>query len=100
MGYIFEHDEIRILTKSCEHYAAEQQLVVQQRNHSGFPNQGKLTTLAVRRVIREGKEECQIEIVIEAFGKKRNTASYSSFVMPAEIADKFAEAVLNLQRKG
>lgn len=90
-------DVIRILTKSCEHYAAEHQLVVQQRNNSGYLNQGKLTTLAVRRVIREGKEECQIEIAIENFGKKRNTAMHSSFVMPAEIADKFAEAVLKVK---
>src|SRR5690606_23203820 len=60
-----------------EHYAADHALVLRQTDAE------KETTLQVRRVIPTGRtEELQIEIAIIKRGKKRNTHTYCSFIVP------------------
>lgn len=82
----------KILT-SGEHYAADYSLVVRQRDSD------QETTLQIRRVIRNGIEELQMEICISAVGKKRNQQMHSSFTVLPDIADKIGSACFDIRGK-
>lgn len=81
-----ERSKARVLDKVGQHYAVGSHLVVQDDGHDTE------TTVAVRRVVRDGTEELQIEVRIVKRGEKRNTYAYGTIVCTPEIADQISEA--------
>jgi len=75
------------------HYATESHFVVRM----GEPD-GVETTLAIRRVIREGntrgttREELQIEVTIAKHGDKRTSKAFGTIIATPQIADMNALA--------
>lgn len=55
--------------------------------------EAKNTRLDVRRVMRNGREESHIEILIHEIRKGKTRLALSSFVMPVEIAEQFVKAL-------
>lgn len=85
------------LSKTADHYAVHDSLVLRQDDEQKPWRVGKQTTLCVRRVIPTGgTEELQIEIRIDQKHKTRTTSTFCSFVLPPELADELAQACTTL----
>jgi hypothetical protein len=81
----------KVLT-AREHYATDSHTVVRQTERD------QETTLYIRRIVRDGAEQLQIEICIASIGMKRNSQANASFCCDAAVADQIAAACAN-QRK-
>ena len=92
--------DVRVLTRTRDHYAADSHLVVRSRAEvPGSTTIADEVTLAIRRVIpSNGIEELQIEIDIFKPGKKRATRVCATFTAPAEIADQIGLACTTLRK--
>jgi len=83
------------------HYATESHFVVRM----GEPD-GVETTLAIRRVIREGntrgttREELQIEVTIAKHGDTRTSKAFGTIIATPQIADMIAAACATVREPG